>query len=65
MLQVPNATGYFGAIGKDHYGEKLKQTAESGGVKTHYVVLDNVQTGTCAVLVEAKERCFLPPLSHI
>ena len=32
LLQVPGATSYFGAIGNDEFGRKLRETASQGGV---------------------------------
>ena len=32
LLQVPGATSYFGAIGNDDFGRKLRETASQGGV---------------------------------
>ena len=32
LLQVPGATAYFGAVGKDEYAEKLREAATAGGV---------------------------------
>ena len=43
-------------LGNDEYGKKLKEAAENGGVKTHYLVDSTTPTGTCAVLVTDKER---------
>jgi len=33
MLQVPNATGYIGCIGKDKFGEEMKKRCSLDGVK--------------------------------
>ena len=32
LLQVPGATSYFGAVGSDDFGRKLRETAFEGGV---------------------------------
>lgn len=32
MLQIPGATSYVGCIGKDEFGEKLKDTVSKDGV---------------------------------
>ncbi len=32
LLQVPGATSYFGAVGDDDFGHKLRETASQGGV---------------------------------
>ena len=32
MLQVPGATSYMGCVGKDDFGNKMKETATQDGV---------------------------------
>ena len=64
MLQSPNATSFIGSVGKDcEFGRKLKQVAESDGVKTYYYEADGHATGTCAVLVYDKERSLVANLA--
>ncbi len=59
MSGVPGFTAYIGAIGNDEFGRQLKAAAEKDGVATHYYVLDDQATGTCAVLVHDKERSLV------
>lgn len=62
MIQTPGATAYFGAIGKDHYGETLEKCARDDGVLVSYQKNPNVPTGTCAVLVHGGERSLVANL---
>eukprot|EP01097_Dermamoeba_algensis_P001424 TRINITY_DN1532_c0_g1_i1.p1 TRINITY_DN1532_c0_g1~~TRINITY_DN1532_c0_g1_i1.p1 ORF type:complete len:341 (+),score=71.65 TRINITY_DN1532_c0_g1_i1:92-1114(+) len=62
MLQVPKATTYVGCIGKDPFGQQLKQVAEADGVTVHYLLDDSTPTGTCAVLITDKERSLVANL---
>lgn len=63
MLQSPKATHFIGCIGNDEFGKTLKSAAEKDGVQTHYLVDDKAATGTCAVLIENKERSLVANLS--
>eukprot|EP00605_Chrysophyceae_sp_TOSAG23-4_P002721 GSChrysophyteH1.ASY1.ANO1.3000.1 assembled CDS len=49
MLQIPNKTAYFGAIGVDNYGETLEDCA--------------LPTGTCGVLINGGERSLVANLA--
>lgn len=59
MLNVPDSTSYFGAIGVDKFGETLEQFAIEDGVKVLYEKNASVPTGTCAVLVNGGERSLV------
>jgi len=39
LLQVPGATSYFGAVGDDDFGHKLRETASQGGVNVRLAPL--------------------------
>ena len=56
MVQMPKVSSYFGCIGKDNYGDKLKEIAESAGVNVMYQVDESTPTGTCAALLSGKSR---------
>lgn len=62
MLQRPGATHYIGCVGNDKFGEELRLAAEKDGVTTHYLVDPTAPTGTCAVLIDAKERSLVANL---
>lgn len=51
MVQTPNQTAYFGAVGSDEYGAKLSEEAKKDGVNVCYQTTDTKPTGTCGVLV--------------
>jgi adenosine kinase len=57
------ATGYIGCIGQDAFGEQLKAAASKDGLATHYMEDKTAPTGTCAVLVQDKERSLVANLS--
>ncbi|KQK00411.1 adenosine kinase 2 [Brachypodium distachyon] len=63
MLQVPGATSYMGCIGKDKYGEEMKNAAQAAGVTAHYYEDEAAPTGTCAVCVVGGERSLIANLS--
>jgi adenosine kinase len=62
MIQTPKVGGYIGCVGDDENGRTLKAAAEKDGVETHYMVVNTVPTGTCAVLVNEKERSLVANL---
>eukprot|EP01114_Cavostelium_apophysatum_P005418 TRINITY_DN1637_c0_g1_i1.p1 TRINITY_DN1637_c0_g1~~TRINITY_DN1637_c0_g1_i1.p1 ORF type:complete len:358 (+),score=110.85 TRINITY_DN1637_c0_g1_i1:41-1075(+) len=63
LLQTPGAAGYIGCIGNDENGKNMKKAAEGYGVTTHYLVNNEVPTGTCAVLLTDKERSLVANLA--
>jgi len=63
MLQVPGATSFFGAVGKDAFGETLEKYAAADGVLVSYQKNPSVPTGTCAVLINSGERSLVANLA--
>lgn len=64
MLQDnPGSTAYIGCVGTDENASKLEEAAASDGVATHYMKDATAATGTCAVLVNDKERSLVANLS--
>ncbi|XP_028775206.1 adenosine kinase 2 [Neltuma alba] len=63
MLQMPGATSYIGAIGKDKFGEEMKKNSKAAGVNVHYYEDETAPTGTCAVCVKGGERSLVANLS--
>lgn len=65
MLNKHNAsaTSFFGAVGKDAHGQKLRECATADGVNVHYLEHETVKTGTCAVCVVDKDRSMVADLS--
>ncbi|XP_054804238.1 adenosine kinase 2-like [Prosopis cineraria] len=63
MLQIPGATSYMGAIGKDKFGEEMKKNSKQAGVNVHYYEDETAPTGTCAVCVIGGERSLVANLS--
>ena len=62
MSGAPGFAAYTGSIGADAFGAQLKAAAESDGVTTYYYTAE-APTGTCAVLVHAKERSLCASLA--
>jgi adenosine kinase len=60
--RIPRAVTYVGCVGNDDNGRRLKTIAESDGVAVHYLVTDKERTGTCAVLINDKERTLVANL---
>eukprot|EP00941_MAST-03F_sp_MAST-3F-sp1_P004294 g4294.t1 len=54
---------FFGCIGKDDFGNQLKNATAAAGVQAIYQVNTETQTGTCAVLVKDKERSLVANLA--
>ncbi|KAE9041895.1 Adenosine kinase 2 [Phytophthora rubi] len=65
MLNKHNksATSFFGSVGKDAHGAKLKECAEADGVNVSYLENADIKTGTCAVCVVESERSLVADLS--
>lgn len=63
MLQVPNATSYFGCIGDDEFGRTMTKIAKDQGVHVSYQVHETIPTGTCAVCVVKTERSLVANLA--
>jgi adenosine kinase len=62
MLQIPGATTYIGAVGKDKFAEQLRKSATADGVTVHYYEDSKEPTGSCAVLIHNKERSLIANL---
>jgi len=56
MLQTPGSTAYFGAVGQDEFGRTLEGCARDDGVTVSYQKNKDLPTGTCAVLINKRER---------
>jgi adenosine kinase len=63
MLQEQGATAYIGCVGKDKFGKQLSECAQADGVAVHYLEDEKTPTGTCAVLINEKERSLIANLS--
>lgn len=62
MMQAPNATSYFGCVGKDAFGESLYNCATADGVNVMYHQDEATPTGVCACLIKDKERSLVTNL---
>lgn len=63
ILNAPNRTVFFGAVGKDSYGEQLANKAKSAGVNVRYQVNETIKTGTCAALINGTHRSLCAHLA--
>lgn len=63
MASSPGQTAYIGCIGKDKFGDELKKSARGDGVAVHYMEEESTPTGTCAVLINDKERSLVANLA--
>lgn len=64
MIGKPGVTSYIGCIGKDDdFGKQLRKSATADGVSVHYREDAEKPTGTCAVLINEKERSLCANLS--
>uniref|UniRef100_H3DGK2 Adenosine kinase n=1 Tax=Tetraodon nigroviridis TaxID=99883 RepID=H3DGK2_TETNG len=64
MIQEPhNAGTFFGCIGKDKFGEILKQKAEEAHIEAHYYEQDEEPTGTCAACITGDNRSLVANLA--
>ena len=63
LLQVPEATAYFGSVGKDEYADKLREAATAGGVHVSTSAerhsLRYIQDLTCVQVRTFCIRCCL------
>ena len=63
QINQAGAVTYAGSIGKDKFGEKLKEAAAADGLTTLYYEAEGTPTGTCAVLVSGGERSLMANLA--
>eukprot|EP00606_Chrysophyceae_sp_TOSAG23-5_P001174 GSChrysophyteH2.ASY1.ANO1.986.1 assembled CDS len=63
MMQIPNKTAYFGAVGNDDYGNQLEECSQKEGVNVCYQKNETMPTGTCAVLINGGERSLVANLA--
>ena len=69
----PGKCSYFGCIGNDSYGTKLKDELLKTGVNGNFHIDEATPTGTCAVVIKGKERalcanlgaCLKYPKDHL
>lgn len=64
MIQEPHNVGtFFGCIGKDKFGEILKQKAEEAHIAAHYYEQSEEPTGTCAACITGDNRWVIRIIS--
>uniref|UniRef100_A0A3B3I9G1 Adenosine kinase n=1 Tax=Oryzias latipes TaxID=8090 RepID=A0A3B3I9G1_ORYLA len=64
MIQKPHNVGtFFGCIGKDKFGDILKQKAEEAHIDAHYYEQEEEPTGTCAACITGDNRSLVANLA--
>uniref|UniRef100_A0A915D1F4 Adenosine kinase n=1 Tax=Ditylenchus dipsaci TaxID=166011 RepID=A0A915D1F4_9BILA len=63
IICKPNASTFFGAVGKDKYSEILYNQSKNAGVNVCYQVNKSVKTGTCAALIYKHHRSLCADLA--
>jgi adenosine kinase len=63
MLQTPNSTSFFGAVGADAFANTMTVCSKKDGVNVQYMSNQEVPTGTCAVVITDKNRSLVANLS--
>ncbi|CAN9499865.1 unnamed protein product [Ophioblennius macclurei] len=64
MIQEPHNVGtFFGCIGKDKFGEILKEKAEEAHIDAHYYEQEEEPTGTCAACITGTNRSLVANLA--
>lgn len=62
LIQVPNATTFFGAVGDDKFRLILEDAARSVGVNVRYQVHRGGKTGVCAAIITGEDRSLITEL---
>jgi len=60
--KTTGSTAFIGCVGKDKNGSQLEECMKKDNVQALYKVEEKVPTGTCAVLIDNKERCLIANL---
>jgi len=63
LLGDSENTAYIGCVGKDDFGTKLREACLAAKVTPLYLEDDTAPTGTCAVLIDDKERALIANLA--
>ena len=58
----PQTTLYIGAVGADDEAKLLKDASAAGGLDTEYMVVPDVPTGRCGVVITGKDRSLCTDL---
>ncbi|EDV91191.1 adenosine kinase [Drosophila grimshawi] len=62
ILCKPFRAIFFGAVGRDKFGDTIGKRARSDGVETQYQVREEAPTGTCAVIISGQDRSLVANL---
>ncbi|KAK7194209.1 adenosine kinase-like protein [Novymonas esmeraldas] len=59
VLRKPGHVMYVGCVGKDRYGDQLRETAEADGVTMELEVSGDMRSGLCAVCKDGDARTLV------
>ncbi|XP_017855570.1 PREDICTED: adenosine kinase [Drosophila arizonae] len=62
IVGKPFRSAFFGAVGRDKFGDTIAKRALADGVETRYQIKDDVPTGTCAVILSGTDRSVVANL---
>lgn len=62
LSKSANLSTFFGAIGQDDFGIRLRDASSEAGVVPHFQIDPSNETGTCACLIFNKERALVANL---
>jgi len=54
---------FIGCIGNDEFGNQLTQIATQAGIKPHFMVTNEHQTGCCASIIYKQDRSLVAHVS--
>ncbi|KAH3862597.1 hypothetical protein DPMN_025566 [Dreissena polymorpha] len=63
LVDVKNATTFFGCVSSDEYGDILGEKAREMGVNVQFQYTDKDSTGTCAVILTGNDRSLCANLA--
>jgi adenosine kinase len=63
VLKGTGDVNFIGCIGNDEFGITLTQVASQSGIKTHFMITNDHQTGCCASVIYKKDRSLVAHVS--
>ncbi|ESO89667.1 hypothetical protein LOTGIDRAFT_179011 [Lottia gigantea] len=62
LLQLPNATTFFGGVGNDDFAKILERKAREVGVNVRYQIHPGRKTGICGAIIVDEDRSLVTEL---
>jgi len=63
ILRGTGDANFIGCIGDDEFGNQLNHVATESGVKTHFMITSEKQTGCCASVIFKRDRTLIAHVS--